>query len=851
MKVTYKKFCFLKPHTAVPPVSSHVQMSSYAEFALKQAAIDFLKTLPPSSKTQLFARDKGDADNPGSQVFIVSTPKQIYQRSVSPLINNSPANFYEWMGPQQKCNGDDGVKLALDLDMEGVEASRPFNEDILWVVNHVSLALSCAFHVDVPTSLWIALKTDYDPLKCKHSAHLVLDGFKFANTDARKTFLGNLNLVAKFAERCQEAQSPLKVVDATVFGKKMFRLYKSTKARKNLPLWAANLEGLMEPGNGLQFFLKTMATYTDNCQLLEMPESSVTRNPTHRSQVRASPSENQVQDSSSKTLSERGQLFSRMLRLIDVKKWVKYDDWLSIGMNLKTLGLPGDEGRRIFEEVSKEFPGFEGSCVSKRWDGFVIKENTVDKAENILKSWAQKSNPELFKGLMAELPPVVPPDRTYTAVKHEFEKEWFKCLNPPVFVNIDGDEIFFRKKSELKHIAELLTFEDIKESTTGNKTVHNSNFLDRWLKDPAQRTYKRIDFLPPPLVSPADTFNTFRGFAAEKLPPNPPGYIFDITPIDDLLYSLCDQQIEAKEYLLSWLAHIIQYPATLPRTGIVMKSKQGRGKNMLFGTLFGEKILGTALYNSSARADNFFGKFANGFVNRLLCNFNEVEIKDIQNLMGAVKEAITEPVLNYEKKGVDVIKIRNCARQLWFTNNDIPLKISMDDRRWVAVQASNSMPETGTSAHRAFFKSIKDWIDLDENVRGFYDFLKSRDISAWNPDDRPNTSFYTDLKQLSLDRLDQWLVDQIEASTLPSIILSRKLAKLLMRNDRDIIQPNSVTNQLRKYEGKGVTIPTHQRWVDKEKGRAIIFEKRLLQEAFSELGLLQSQFLPDSDEEDP
>ena len=835
----------------MPPVSSHVQTSSYAEFALKQAAIDFLKTLPPSSKTQLFARDKGDADNPGSQVFIVSTPKQIYQRSVSSLINDSPANFYEWMGPQQKCNGDDGVKLALDLDMEGVEASRPFNEDILWVVNHVSLALSSAFHVDVSTSLWIALKTDYDPLKRKHSAHLVLDGFKFANTDARKTFLGNLNLVAKFAERCQEAQSPLKVVDATVFGKKMFRLYKSTKARKKLPLWAANLEGLMEPGNDLQFFLKTMATYTDNCQLLEMPESSVTLNPIHRSQVRASPSEQipPAQNSSSNTSSERGQLFSRMLRLIDVNKWVKYDDWLSIGMNLKTLGLPGDEGRQIFEEVSKDFPGFEGSCVSKRWDGFITKPgDTVQKAENILKSWAQKSNPELFKGLMAELPPVVPPDRTYTAVKHEFEKEWFKCLNPPVFVNIDGDEIFFRKKSELKHIAELLTFEDIKESTTGNKIVHNSSFLERWLKDPTQRTYKRIDFLPPPLVSPADTFNTFRGFAAEKLPPNPPGYVFDITPIDDLLYSLCDQQIEAKEYLLSWLAHIVQYPASLPRTGIVIKSKQGRGKNMLFGTFFGERILGTTLYNSSARADNFFGKFANGFVNRQLCNFNEVDLKDIQNLMGAVKEAITEPVLNYEKKGVDVIRIRNCARQLWFTNNDIPLKISSDDRRWVAVQASDSMPETGTSAHRALFSSLKTWIDDDQNVRGFFDFLIARDISAWNPDERPTTSFYTDLQQLSLDRIDQWLVDRIESGSLPEMILSRKLAQLLMRNDRDVIQPNWVTNQLRRYEHEGIEFPKSQRWIDRERGRAIQFDKTVLQRTLTDKCLMQPLYISDDEE---
>ena len=248
--------------------SSLATSINYAEYTLKQEAIDVLQHLPASSDAQLFARDKGDVDRPGSQVFIVSTPKEIFHRSVGALINGTPANFYEWMGPCQKANGDESVKLALDLDMDGIDASRPFNDDIVWTVDRVGQALKNAYDIDVPRNLWIALKTNYDPVKRKHSAHLILDRFKFANVDARKIFLGNLDLVTEFSERCQDAASPLKVVDASVFGKKMFRLYKSSKAHKNLPLWAANIDGLMEPENNLEFFLKTMATYTEDCQLL-------------------------------------------------------------------------------------------------------------------------------------------------------------------------------------------------------------------------------------------------------------------------------------------------------------------------------------------------------------------------------------------------------------------------------------------------------------------------------------------------------------------------------------------------------------------------------------------------------
>ena len=64
-------------------------------------------------------------------------------------------------------------------------------------------------------------------------------------------------------------KTPLKVVDNGVFGVKFLRLFKSTKTGKNLPLWNAHLPGMMVPSDDFQFFLKSMTTYTVDCQLLE------------------------------------------------------------------------------------------------------------------------------------------------------------------------------------------------------------------------------------------------------------------------------------------------------------------------------------------------------------------------------------------------------------------------------------------------------------------------------------------------------------------------------------------------------------------------------------------------------
>ena len=54
--------------------------------------------------------------------------------------------------------------------------------------------------------------------------------------------------------------------------------------------------------------------------------------------------------------------------------------------------------------------------------------------------------------------------------------------------------------------------------------------------------------------------------------------------------------------------------------------------------------------------------------------------------------------------------------------------------------------------------------------------MRERDISSWTPDlDRPITSFYTGLQQLSLNRVEQWLIAQLEDNKLGRGMLSEAI----------------------------------------------------------------------------
>jgi hypothetical protein len=686
-----------------------------------------------------------------------------------------------------------------------------------------------------------------------------------------------------------------------------------------------------------------------------------------------------VQHPLSEHRSQQGALIEAIVRLIDISKWDKYNDWLAIGINLKSLVLPEGEKFDIFKVVSQISDEYQEGCCETKWNKIPVNDHSA--AESILRSWARQGDPIAYGSLTGEKPieahhmaiikgfvsaqfhfgihrigdgivktyddtsyilvnvketyctlfegehdetqfldgvqlerpynpyvvvgekharlkchnstcaskhgkdlpfskytkemkkvveelltarqeisehgmePLVGAGKDYESVKVEFEKEWFALCYPAVYVQIKRETIRYYSLSAIKHSAKFVTFESVRTDRRGSKQVEEQSFLDKWLNDPKQRHYDTLDFIPPPLECPPDLFNTFHGFAAEILPPVPDDIVIDFQPIMTLLYDLCDHQDAPKEYVLSWLAHMIQLPAILPRTGVIFKSKEGRGKNMLFGTLFGENILGRSLYKTSAKVDDFFGRFANGFVHRILCNFNEVSAKHTSSIMGAVKETITEPVLSYEKKGADVVEIRNCARQLWFSNEDIPIKLSQDDRRWIAIQAAETMPDTDSPEHLAYFGRVKEWIDDDRNVRAFYDFLRTRDITHWKPDVRPRTSFYTELQRLNLNRVEQWLVNRLETCSLPPAILSKQLAEELVRSDTRAppVSSNWVTPKMRVYQGRGVVFSDNQVTIKsgefKGRGRGYYLDAKALLKTFVEMNIMAPLFLDDDDDD--
>ena len=832
------------------PLKKFEKANGYLEYPLKQMAISFLITLPDTAGAHLFARDKINADNPGAQIFVVAHPKRIYRRSVCAAIDGQPASYYEWMGGRMKI-GDETVKNTIDLDMEGVPPSRSFNDDIVWVVEFVTAAIEARYKVVVHNNQWIVLKCHYDSVKQKYSAHLILHGYMWVTVAARKAFMESIGLVQEFAKRCPEAASPEKVVDAGVFGAKMLRLMKSTKLGKNLPLWPAKLNGFMDPQDTFEFFQNSMGSYTIGCELLEEPitVSLPIVAPQTIYQRGDGASSSKVDFGTASLSSDRyapsvEDLRRVVMALDKQKRAAKHtrDLWIRLGWAIVNTGRTGG----YEQEAIEVFKDFSMTCIDAYNEAAFVKvvrearDHSVRLGWTYIKTCFIEDTPVFLDSMSIhdvaesstsasraadktrssdEARPVDGPRtvesviRTYASVKKDFEIEFFKLKHPVRVVQVTPEETYYMRLAEVKENEGLLTYDEVVEEK-GVKKVAEKRFFEKWWNDKNRRTFDKVDFLPHPLSCPGNVYNLFKGFRAESLPQIDETVCLE--PMFNLMRRLTNETDKPPDsqvgfnYLLDWLAHIIQIPGHLPRTAILIQSPQGAGKNV-FSSFIGEQILGESLYLSSAKIDTFFDKFANGLSEKLLCNFNEVALSLTKSKQDEIKEAITEKKVALEKKGVDRIFVRNCARHIWFSNRIMPIVIEDTDRRWVAFQADKEIPDAG------YFTALVDWAEDDKNARAFYNFLKARDISDWNAlRDRPRTDYYTELQQMSLSTIDQWLIHMVEEQTLP--VNPMAASDLLFKYNfwlgkfapdlRPIQSKNFLRPQLRSYFGHGIHFDT-------------------------------------------
>ena len=311
--------------------------------------------------------------------------------------------------------------------------------------------------------------------------------------------------------------------------------------------------------------------------------------------------------------------------------------------------------------------------------------------------------------------------------------------------------MFATIKKDFKDVYENLLY--MKYNEFYNKMI-NSSFIDDWLTDPEMRTYEYIDFLPMQ-QAPNNVYNTFTGYQAEKIE-------LIKTDIENSLMlkhikNLCNNDDIVFNYFIKYIANLLQSPYKISKTAIILKSVQGCGKDTFFDW-FGNNILGSKYYINTDKSELIFGRFNSCIENKILIVMNETNGKDTFSINENIKCAITAKENNIEHKGKAPYKNTNNIAYGFLTNNENPVKVPHDDRRFCGIECNNNIAN-----NFEYFKKLNDEINDKSYDRAFFNYLMSIDINNYDfTNNRPVTSFYNNMKELNTPIMVKFLENMID-----------------------------------------------------------------------------------------
>ncbi len=329
---------------------------------------------------------------------------------------------------------------------------------------------------------------------------------------------------------------------------------------------------------------------------------------------------------------------------------------------------------------------------------------------------------------------------TYESIKKTIDKTVFKVLNPLCYCI---------KRSENR--LQMCTFKQLREIHSTYVLTDSKgksyNFFDKWSTDPTKVEYDNMDFFPPPLTCPSKTYNMWTGFHFSECEE-------DIGTVEPFLELMSLVQ-GGEEYMIHYLADLVQNPGKLPEVGIILRGLEGTGKNSITEVI--SRLIGSEHYFSTTDPLlDVFGRFSEARYRKLCINFDEAEAKKMFSLNENIKGLITSPYLNYEQKGVTPIRVRSFSRVIVTTNNQTPLKMSQTDRRWCVFDMSEKFIK-----NREHWDTFYKWLNDPKNIKSVYEHIMKIDLSGVDLKNIPSTTGLIEMKQSCLPLEIKWLIDLI------------------------------------------------------------------------------------------
>lgn len=284
---------------------------------------------------------------------------------------------------------------------------------------------------------------------------------------------------------------------------------------------------------------------------------------------------------------------------------------------------------------------------------------------------------------------------------------------------------------------------------TGTGTKMKS-IADLWLVHKDARRFRDVIF-DPSGNAPAHILNLWRGFDVEPHPG-------DWSKFQEHLYEIvAGADIACYDYVVGWMARMIQRPSEPAGTAIVLRGPQGAGKGLLAKIL--GRLLGSHFVHIS-HTGQLTSRFNGVLADALLLFADEAIWAGDKQGEGALKALITEPTLAIERKGREIMTVRNLVHLMMASNNDWVAPVGVGDRRFCVLDVSD-----GRVGDQPYFSALTHE-QSNGGAGALLHYLLHYDLQHFRLQGLPDTSARRDQMLASLDPLKRWWYEVLLAGVV-------------------------------------------------------------------------------------
>ena len=273
-----------------------------------------------------------------------------------------------------------------------------------------------------------------------------------------------------------------------------------------------------------------------------------------------------------------------------------------------------------------------------------------------------------------------------------------------------------------------------------------------FINNPNTRMFNEVAFSP--LQTPVTTLNYW---VDPAIAPKQGDWFV----IQEFIHTvICNNNVALFDYLIRYLAHMLQQPEDKPGIMIVFLSGQGTGK----GTFY--KLLDRVWPRTTLQVSDInevIGQFNAALERNYVVCMDEALFAGDKKSLDKLKSLITEPKCRIEQKHQPSRSIDSYHRLFAASNHNHFAQVDKDDRRFLFIRLSSVHKQD-----QIYFDAVNDALDNDDVIAAMMYDLANLDLTGFNIRKRPLTEEHLSQRLQSLSGFERYWYEALQTGKIDS-----------------------------------------------------------------------------------